>query len=142
MLSTGATFVARSLLGLLAMLLLMLTAMHRGHAQTPFFSEVTYWRLEWPTNSGSERTIFFSLTEDSWGGGVRARILGIEPIPIADVRIGDDFLRIPGKTATCSGAWRPPVPADDGQGVVQVVQSTVGFIGKCQCSLAGSRIGC
>lgn len=92
MLSTGAAFVARSLLGLLAMLLLMLTAMHRSHAQTPFFSEVTYWRLEWPTNSGSERTIFFSLTEDSWGGGVRARILGIEPIPTADVRIGDDFL--------------------------------------------------
>ncbi len=51
-------------------------------------------------------------------------------------------LRIPGKPATCSGAWRPPVPADDGQRVVQVVQGTVGSIGKCQCSLAGSRIGC
>lgn len=74
------------------MLLLSPTAVHRSYAQTPFFSEVTYWRLEWPTPSGVERTILFSLTEDSWGGGVRARILGIEPIPIADVRIGDDFL--------------------------------------------------
>lgn len=84
---------AWSLLGLLAMLLLMSTAVHRSHAQTPFFSEVTYWRLEWPTPSGVERAILFSLTEDRWGGGVRARILGIEPIPVADVRIGDDFLR-------------------------------------------------
>lgn len=118
MLSTGATFVARSLLGLPAMLLLMLTAMDRGHAQTPFFSEVTYWRLEWPTPSGSERTIFFSLTEDSWGGGVRARVLGIEPIPTADVRIGDDFLRngyrsgqsITGQFILGNGRSREPCP--------------------------------
>lgn len=118
MLSTGATFVARSLLGLLAMLLLMLASMHRSHAQTPFFSEVTYWRLEWPTPSGSERTIFFSLTEDSWGGGVRARILGIEPLPIADVRIGDDFLSnghrigqsITGRFILGNGRSREPCP--------------------------------
>lgn len=118
MLSTGATFVARSLLGLLAMLLLMLSAVHRSHAQTPFFSEVTYWRLEWPTPSGSERTIFLSLTEDSWGGGVRARILGIEPIPIADVRIGDDFLSngyrigqsITGRFISGNGRSREPCP--------------------------------
>lgn len=118
MLSAGATFVARSLLGVLAMVLLMLTAMHHSHAQTPFFSEVSYWRLEWPTPSGSERTIFFSLTEDSWGGGVRARILGIEPIPSADVRIGDDFLSnghrigqsITGRFILGNGRSREPCP--------------------------------
>jgi hypothetical protein len=118
-LRAGATIVARSLLALLAMLLLMLTAMHRSHAQTPFFSEVTYWRLEWPTPSGSERAIIFSLTEDSWGGGVRARILGIEPIPTADVRIGDDFLSngyrigqsITGRFILGNGRSREPCPS-------------------------------
>ena len=99
------------------MLLLMLTAVHRSHAQTPFFSEVTYWQMQMPASHGSGDAIAFSLTEESWGGGVRAQFVGLGSSPV-DVRNGDDFLRdgrrigqqITGKWVVGNGRSRAPCP--------------------------------